>query len=70
MCNQDDHERRKRPSQWPGISLLAVWDLEGRKLELKNCPICHSTLAVALEKKDAGNGRPVCDIGPAHWRSS
>ncbi len=51
MCTNDDHERRKRPSQWPKMPLICVWDLEGNKLELKNCERCKSTLAVKVEGK-------------------
>jgi len=50
MCAPSDHETRKRPSQWPKMPLIAVWDLEGKKLELRNCPDCKSTLAMPAKE--------------------
>lgn len=44
MCKPADHEKRKRPSQWPNMPTVGTWDLEGKVLEMKNCPDCHSTL--------------------------
>ena len=52
MCSPSDHIRLKRPSQFPRLPFIGVQTFPGddRKLEMRNCPTCKSTLAVEVEE--------------------
>lgn len=42
---QCDHEAAKRPSQFPKLEPVGVQRFGDVELELRNCPVCKSTLA-------------------------
>ena len=46
-CTHEDHEQIKRVyGAFSMLAFVGFWRIEGRFLELRNCPRCGSTLAV------------------------
>ena len=57
-CQPSDHLALKSPLAWSGLRLVGYMESadESRRLELRDCPRCFSTLAIKLAANAAEEG--------------